>query len=378
MLLQRSALPVRSPAFAASGTRTTAARTVVVRADNNNPNARVVREYREDDNTVSVPGQQASTSGNPDAPLYADQVKRTQKPKSNLSKEMKERLRQEYVGFGGSENTAPLPRRPIIAAATVETEEAVASTSEPKYKSKWVIDENENLRSSWEHRAWTLGPMSLMAALMYQGISSAAEPSDWAAITAALFASYILSDLGTGIYHWSVDNYGDGNTPFVGRQIAAFQGHHQRPWTITKREFCNNVHQVFKPAAYPTALFLALSPFTPAAWDVFSGSFLFFICMSQQFHAWSHMKKSELPPAIIALQDANVLISRKAHGAHHRAPFEGNYCIVSGWWNEPLDNSGFFRWLERVVANRTGVEPRCWYPPEYEVEEEEVVAKVAA
>mmetsp|Transcript_15988 Transcript_15988/g.34552 ORF Transcript_15988/g.34552 Transcript_15988/m.34552 type:complete len:133 (-) Transcript_15988:313-711(-) len=106
MLLQRSALPVRSPAFAASGTRTTAARTVVVRADNNNPNARVVREYREDDNTVSVPGQQASTSGNPDAPLYADQVKRTQKPKSNLSKEMKERLRQEYVGFGGSENTA--------------------------------------------------------------------------------------------------------------------------------------------------------------------------------------------------------------------------------------------------------------------------------
>ena len=37
------------------------------------------------------------------------------------------------------------------------------------------------------------------------------------------------------------------------------------------------------------------------------------------------------------LQDAGVLVSRRAHGAHHRAPFEGNYCIVSGIWNPVLD-----------------------------------------
>jgi hypothetical protein len=160
--------------------------------------------------------------------------------------------------------------------------------------------------------------------------------------------------------------------------------------------------------------------------------------MSQQFHAWSHMKKSELHPAVVALQvgggsavlrlgglarascaplrrrlaglglcgcrnccrgcwrggrgelrpgaltlqvwrcrarppaaaavlgasglwrwaaadppphrphplpqEAGLLIGRKAHGAHHRAPFEGNYCIVSGWWNDTLDGSQFFRW----------------------------------
>eukprot|EP00983_Pelagomonas_calceolata_P108155 1159425-Pelagomonas_calceolata.AAC.2 len=47
-----------------------------------------------------------------------------------------------------------------------------------------------------------------------------------------------------GIYHWGVDNYGDGNTPVFGRQIAAFQGHHQKPWTIVQREFCNNLYQV--------------------------------------------------------------------------------------------------------------------------------------
>jgi len=41
-----------------------------------------------------------------------------------------------------------------------------------------------------------------------------------------------------------VDNYGSGATPIVGDQIAAFQGHHQRPWTITQRHFANNLHKV--------------------------------------------------------------------------------------------------------------------------------------
>lgn len=66
-------------------------------------------------------------------------------------------------------------------------------------------------------------------------------------------------------------------------------------------------------------------------------------------------------------------MSRRAHGAHHRAPFEGNYCIVSGVWNPILDAGGspdgFFRRLERFVAARTGVEPRCWHEPDYSWQE---------
>jgi hypothetical protein len=52
-----------------------------------------------------------------------------------------------------------------------------------------------------------------------------------------------------------VDNYGDGSTPIVGAQIAAFQGHHQRPWTITEREFCNNLHKV-RSLLHSEALFV--------------------------------------------------------------------------------------------------------------------------
>lgn len=51
---------------------------------------------------------------------------------------------------------------------------------------------------------------------------------------------------------------------------------------------------------------------------------------------------------------------------------QGNYCIVSGIWNDPLDqngsDSGVFRRLERAVHAATGVEPRCWHEPSYEWE----------
>ena len=61
---------------------------------------------------------------------------------------------------------------------------------------------------------------------------------------ALVLSSWLLADLGSGILHWSVDNYGNGKTPVMGGIIAAFQGHHAAPWTITEREFCNNVYKV--------------------------------------------------------------------------------------------------------------------------------------
>ena len=38
----------------------------------------------------------------------------------------------------------------------------------------------------------------------------------------------------------------------------------------------------------------------------------------------------------------------------------GNYCIVSGICNEPLDNSGFFRWMEHQVYKMNGIESNAW------------------
>lgn len=60
--------------------------------------------------------------------------------------------------------------------------------------------------------------------------------------------------------------------------------------------------QVFKPAAPFAGLCLLLSPWMPAPVEVFLGIATWLTCMSQQFHAWSHMKKSDLHPVVDALQ----------------------------------------------------------------------------
>ena len=77
------------------------------------------------------------------------------------------------------------------------------------------------------------------------------------ALTAAesmstIVASYILADFGSGVLHWSVDNYGNCRTPIMGSIIAAFQGHHSAPWTITYRGFFNNVWKLCIPFGIPT------------------------------------------------------------------------------------------------------------------------------
>ena len=43
---------------------------------------------------------------------------------------------------------------------------------------------------------------------------------------AGAFVGYLIADLVSGVFHWSVDNYGDGRTPVFGAVIEAFQGHH--------------------------------------------------------------------------------------------------------------------------------------------------------
>lgn len=91
------------------------------------------------------------------------------------------------------------------------------------------------------------------------------------------------------------------------------QAHHQRPWTITERQFANNVHKVFKPALPFAAACLAASPLLPAWASVFFSTATFFTVMSQQFHAWSHMKGSELPRAVIAAQVGGSISVGKCH-----------------------------------------------------------------
>jgi len=224
--------------------------------------------------------------------------------------------------------------------------------------------DRDELRSTWPQRAWTLAgtaailsSLSTSASLVAAGSSSPAEP------LAAALAAYSIADLATGVYHWFVDNYGDASTPVFGAQIAAFQGHHRHPSTITFREPCNNLHALARGAALaltPVDAVLSAAGSTSAAAHAFVGAFAACVVLSQQFHAWAHEKRRRLPPGVEALQSAGVLVSRAQHAAHHSQPYNTNYCIVSGMWNGLLDRYKVFEALEMVVYFRTGIRPRSW------------------
>lgn len=113
--------------------------------------------------------------------------------------------------------------------------------------------------------------------------------------------------------------------------ILSAQGHHELPWTITYRQVCNNIYKICK-ATTPfclAGLVLTDNPY----FHIWMSSALVFINMSQELHKWSHSSPAECHPAINFLQEKGLIIGRKAHLAHHKPPFDGNYCIVSGHCN---------------------------------------------
>lgn len=232
------------------------------------------------------------------------------------------------------------------------------------------IPNDPALKSTWAHRAWlATGCTTVLATLANSAVASSTGSHAWLEPVLAGYAGYVLSDLGSGVYHWAIDNYGGPRTPFFGSQIEAFQGHHKFPWTITRREFANNLHSLARAVAF------AVLPFDLVCGDptllsfvgVFSGCVMF----SQQFHAWAHMTRSKLPGVVVWLQECGALVARGPHAAHHREPFNNNYCIVSGVWNEFLDGVKFFEALEMVLFFRFGVRPRSWSEPNEDWREEQ-------
>ena len=287
---------------------------------------------------------------------------------------------------GFSVHTAPLLRSvsPLFSTTTEEPVMAATENTNPPDKS-WtddgfvfglegsglkrptgrtsqvVVDGDSLETTNWQRALVTgtlLGHAGFAAtslAEMYQAHGGVYTVSE---ATVLAVSAWILADLGSGILHWSVDNYGNGKTPIMGSIIAAFQGHHAAPWTITERGFCNNVYKLCLPfGVAPMALVSLVSG--PAV-TFFMTCFCVLEILSQEFHKWSHQLPSETPSWVNTLQDVGLTVARKPHAAHHLAPYEGNYCIISGFCNNWLDESGFFRRLEHIVYQLNGVESNAW------------------
>ncbi|KAJ6417364.1 hypothetical protein OIU84_003140 [Salix udensis] len=256
---------------------------------------------------------------------------------------------------------APWHRKRVICSATTLTPKPKLRPNQPATEPQLVNPPNlvspvsippvlndPSLQSTWSHRSWVATGCVTVLVPLAKATVGAAHSHTWLEPMLAGCIGFILADLGSGIYHWGIDNYGDGSTPVFGNQIEAFQGHHKWPWTITRRQFANNLHALARAVAF-VVLPIDLACNDPVM-NAFAGVFSGCIMFSQQFHAWAHGTKSKLPPLVVALQDAGLLVSRSQHAAHHREPYNSNYCIVSGVWNEFLDKNKFFEAMEMSLV----------------------------
>nr|UDV78677.1 fatty acid desaturase 4.2 [Perilla frutescens] len=218
-------------------------------------------------------------------------------------------------------------------------------------------------KATWTHRAWfACGCATVLIALAKSALILAAAPPltpfTWIQLLLAALLGYVLADLGSGIYHWAIDNYGGAQTPVFGPQIESFLDHHQHPVEITKCETAGilyTVAEVVTTAVTPINI-LSGDPIFLAFVAVFAGCGMF----SLKFHAWAHTPRSKLPPLVAALQDAGVLLRWSEHTKHHRPPYNSDFCTVSGIWNRVLDESNILAAVEAALFRATGVRPRSW------------------
>lgn len=171
------------------------------------------------------------------------------------------------------------PLRPVQRLASARLASVRLAAGPPAYAAKAVVQGGSGkgkpatayfkplqagdvLESTAEHR-WICATAATLsfALLVKAAFAASAAPLTAAAVLRYVLAAiigYEFADFGSGVYHWAMDNYGNAKTPVFGRQIEAFQGHHERPWTITHRQTCNNLHQSCIATMPPLAAWLLL------------------------------------------------------------------------------------------------------------------------
>ncbi|MGI8650100.1 MAG: fatty acid desaturase CarF family protein [Rubrobacter sp.] len=164
--------------------------------------------------------------------------------------------------------------------------------------------------------------------------------------------AYLAADLASGFVHFTLDNFGDQDTPFLGPYfIKPFRDHHVDPKGITHNDFVDTNGNNCLATLPSMLLVVFLVPVATAMWGYLFGTFFLFLCfgifLTNQFHKWAHL---ENPPGwVAAIQRTGVILSKEPHDIHHESPYDTYYCITVGVWNPIFDRFNLFERLERFI-----------------------------
>lgn len=167
------------------------------------------------------------------------------------------------------------------------------------------------------------------------------------------FASVLLADFVSGLVHWLEDTYARPGMPVVGRIAEDNLLHHRRPRAFLARSWWESSSDL--------VLIGLLVIWAALATGHLSGWLLAFVTLTinaNQVHKWAHQGPSENPRLVTSLQRLRLLQTPREHGRHHRGRKDSHYCVITNLLNRPLEAIGFWRRLERLIEQLTGVARR--------------------
>jgi hypothetical protein len=176
---------------------------------------------------------------------------------------------------------------------------------------------------------------------------------------------WIFADFMSGFFHWFEDRYlsSDMYKPKDTIDLNIFQKiilniaisnerHHALPRYMLKNNFFNTINTTL----YISIPLIIIFYLTNCLFTPFILSFIFFGILSNQFHKYSHMTKSELNPFIIFLQNNWIILNPENHRKHH-VNGVNTYCVTNGVCNIILDKIDFWNNLEKLIIKYFNIHP---------------------
>lgn len=80
-----------------------------------------------------------------------------------------------------------------------------ASTRQVQATGRVILESEDELKSTWEHRLWVGTTIMLLGGTFTSGLLQINSFADSLTALGATVGAYYLSDLGTAFYHWGVD-----------------------------------------------------------------------------------------------------------------------------------------------------------------------------
>jgi ubiquitin-conjugating enzyme E2 variant len=165
---------------------------------------------------------------------------------------------------------------------------------------------------------------------------------------------WLLTDFLSGLFHWLEDAYGNPYWPLFGRHVTKPNIlHHYIPRAFVTNSWFLSSRLLILICTSVTAVTLAIGAFNwMVAMAVLIG------VNANQVHKWSHRTRHENGWLITLLQRVKVIQSPSHHHRHHTLGKDSHYCVLTDFLNPVLDRLRFWRGLEWLIAQTTGVRRR--------------------